>query len=386
MTDLALSSMRSLHAFWLLRLLPNGGRFAVLLVLGLLLGASPELTELVTETMAQAYLQVSVFVALTLTLFYAAEKSLKLDLGAVMVRQVGWQPAIAALLGALPGCGGAIVVVTQYTRGYATFGALISVLVATMGDAAFLLLAQDPASFGIVVGVALVAGTVSGMVVDRMHGRDFLRPERDDIALMSPVARHRLVPAGSRPVWFAMLVPGAILGAAIAFQMDPDELVGVDGFTRWLGFAGAALCLVLWSLSPGGSSALAGPDQDTGTRVMADTNFVTAWVVMAFLAYELSVFAFDVDIGVLFQGWAPVLPVAAILIGFIPGCGPQIVVTTLYLAGAIPLSAQLSNAISNDGDALFPAIALAPRAAILATLYSAVPALIVGYTWLALFE
>jgi hypothetical protein len=88
----------------------------------------------------------------------------------------------------------------------------------------------------------------------------------------------------------------------------------------------------------------------------------------------------------LFQGWAPVLPVAAILVGFIPGCGPQIVVTTLYLAGAIPLSAQLSNAISNDGDALFPAIALAPRAAILATLYSAVPALIVGYTWFALFE
>jgi hypothetical protein len=386
MTEVALRSMRSLHAFWLLRLLPNGGRFAVLVVLGLLLAASPELTELVTQTMAEAYLQVSVFVALTLTLFYAAEKSLKLDLGAVMARQVGWQPAIAALLGALPGCGGAIVVVTQYARGYATFGALISVLVATMGDAAFLLLAQDPASFGIVLGVALVAGTVSGMVVDRMHGRDFLRPERDDITLMSPVARHRLVPTGSRPVWFAMLVPGAILGAAIALQMDPDALVGVDGFTRWFGFAGAALCLVLWSLSPGGSSALAGPDQDTGTRVMADTNFVTAWVVMAFLAYELSVFAFDVDIGVLFQGWAPVLPLAAILVGFIPGCGPQIVVTTLYLAGAIPLSAQLSNAISNDGDALFPAIALAPRAAILATLYSAVPALIVGYTWFALFE
>ena len=30
-------------------------------------------------------------------------------------------------------------------------------------------------------------------------------------------------------------------------------------------------------------------------------------------------------------------------------------------------SAQLANAISNDGDALFPAIAIAPKAAILAT-------------------
>ncbi|MEK9955214.1 MAG: putative manganese transporter [Actinomycetota bacterium] len=35
----------------------------------------------------------------------------------------------------------------------------------------------------------------------------------------------------------------------------------------------------------------------------------------------------------------------------------------------------------NDGDALFPAIALAPAAAIMATIYSAIPALIIAYGW-----
>ena len=69
-----------------------------------------------------------------------------------------------------------------------------------------------------------------------------------------------------------------------------------------------------------------------------------------------------------------------------PGCGPQVVVATFYLNGYIPLSAELGNAISNDGDALFPAIALAPKAAILATIYSALPALIVAYGYLLLFE
>ena len=77
---------------------------------------------------------------------------------------------------------------------------------------------------------------------------------------------------------------------------------------------------------------------------------------------------------------------AAIVIGFLPGCGPQILVTTLYLNGAIPFSAQLGNAISNDGDALFPAIALSPKAAMLATFYSALPAFIVGYGYYFLFE
>ena len=58
----------------------------------------------------------------------------------------------------------------------------------------------------------------------------------------------------------------------------------------------------------------------------------------------------------------------------------------MYLAGLIPLSAQIGNALSNDGDALFPAIAIAPRVAIVATLYSPVPALILAYGWLFLFE
>jgi hypothetical protein len=58
----------------------------------------------------------------------------------------------------------------------------------------------------------------------------------------------------------------------------------------------------------------------------------------------------------------------------------------LYLSGAIPLSAQIGNAISNDGDALFPAIALSPQVALVATLYSTIPALTAAYGYYWLFE
>ncbi len=70
----------------------------------------------------------------------------------------------------------------------------------------------------------------------------------------------------------------------------------------------------------------------------------------------------------------------------IPGCGPQIITTSLYLSGGIPLSAQIGNAISNDGDALFPAIALSPRVALVATIYSSIPALLAAYGYYWLFE
>ena len=77
--------------------------------------------------------------------------------------------------------------------------------------------------------------------------------------------------------------------------------------------------------------------------------------------------------------WLSTPPLIAIIIGFLPGCGPQILVTSLYLSGIMPISALIGNALSNDEDVLFPAIAITSRAAIIATIYSAVPAFIIAY-------
>ena len=107
---------------------------------------------------------------------------------------------------------------------------------------------------------------------------------------------------------------------------------------------------------------------------------------MAFLAFELSIHFSNIDLSIIFNTYLYFVPLISILIGLLPGCGPQILVTTMYLSGVIPLSAQLGNAISHDGDALFPAIAIHPKAALIATLYSAVPAFIVSYLYLFIFE
>ena len=118
---------------------------------------------------------------------------------------------------------------------------------------------------------------------------------------------------------------------------------------------------------------------DLTHRTMFETSFVTAWVVMAFLVFELGTLWLQIDLEAVFKTHAILVPLIAALVGFIPGCGPQIIVTTLYLAGIVPFAAQIANAISNDGDALFPAIAMAPRTAILATIYTGIPALLIGY-------
>ncbi len=211
-----------------------------------------------------------------------------------------------------------------------------------------------------------------------------------------------------RRAWFAFCLPGLLLGGLIAFQVDTRALfgtvMGVDPAV-WLGAAGAMLSMLIWaSVTPsrvpkpveaggdgavqpiGWASTSEGRLGDAPARVAGDTCFVTVWVVFAYLVYELGVFYTGIDLATLFRVWAPVVPLMAILVGFIPGCGPQIVVATMYLNGLVPMSAELGNAISNDGDALFPAIAMAPKTAVIATLYSAIPAVAVAYGYYWLFE
>lgn len=133
--------------------------------------AWPEAGRIMVETIAEAYLQVSVFVAATLGLLYGIERLFRIDTAEVLARHPRIQVPIAAFLGALPGCGGAIVVVTQYVNGHVGFGALIAVLTATMGDAAFLLLAQEPLTGALVFGIGMVVGTISGYIfeIGRAH-------------------------------------------------------------------------------------------------------------------------------------------------------------------------------------------------------------------------
>jgi len=170
-------------------------------------------------------------------------------------------------------------------------------------------------------------------------------------------------------------VPGIVLGMSQLLRLPfYDTLVSLPTV---VGLAGIITGLWIWATSP--IQAMTNAADAPLTRMAEETSFISVWVVGAYLAYEFTVTFSGLDLAALFNSVAPFLPAAGILIGLIPGCGPQVLVTTLFANGLIPFSALIGNAISNDGDALFPAIALDPKAAIMATAYSTVPAVIVAY-------
>jgi hypothetical protein len=401
MTDIALKAGRWFREAPLWSRLRTEWMLIALAVIAGLVVAIPDLREAAITSLSDAYVEVSVFVALTLAIFYGLERWAKVDLGEVLRRHKAWQVPIAALLGATPGCGAEILLVTQYTRGAVSFGAIVATLTATMGDAAFLIIAKDPPSAAIVIGLCTTAGVVMGYVINWLHpnGLGILSRELaaniaascDAVPDDRPSPLRRL----AEGAWLAIFVPGLVIGiCGSMFQMDVDSWFGPLAEhepVKWIGFAGAVLAIAMF-ITRRDAKGYGGIDPRTTMglppvrRMIVDTNFVTFWVFLGLFGYEFVAYWTGNGVTNWLQASQLALPLIATTIGLIPGCGVMILTTTLYLNHQIPLSAMIAAAVSTDGDALFPAIALAPRAAVLATLYTAIPALILGYGWLLLME
>ena len=125
---------------------------------------------------------------------------------------------MASFMGALPGCGGAIIVVTQFTKGQASFAAVVAVLTATMGDAAFLLMAKSPTTALQIISwvFSLVALVASWFAFSRAQ---LLCPAGD----VEHQAHTQAIPKAvilSRSVWKLFLAPSVVIALAIAFNSD----------------------------------------------------------------------------------------------------------------------------------------------------------------------
>ena len=369
-------------------ILANDGRLLKKSFFGLIILAlafqGGEFGEVIRNSMVDAYIQVSVFVAFTLFVFIGLDSLTKYDIKSFLSNTQKYHVPIAAFLGAIPGCGGAIIVVTQYIQGRISFGSLVAVLTATMGDAAFLILAVEPETGLLIFILGIIVGSISGIVIDLIHGTQFMQ-NQSQIKVEFEKIKTTFV-STFNIFWLIIFIPGFVIGILTAFQIEINAFYYTNIFIL-IGSIGAILSIFMWSFNPL-SDFQCSTDKSRGylSRVIDTTNFVTTWVIAGFLVFEIFIYFTSIDLKIFFDLWLPLVPLIAILFGFLPGCGPQVVVATFYLNGYIPLSAEIGNAISNDGDALFPALALAPKAAILATLYSAVPAILVAYSYFYFFE
>lgn len=195
-------------------------RISFPVLIGLLLLLDSQIRPVVFNALADAYINVGVFVAITLLIYYAAESYFGFDISKFKDKPAWQQITVASVLGALPGCGGAIIVVSQYAAGHMSFAALVAVLVATMGDAAFLLLAKAPEIGFMVMGLGLGVGIVSGLVVNAVHKPEFMRQATDndtDLCTCKPLL---LIPKSQTILWMLLLLIALPFTLLSAFQVE----------------------------------------------------------------------------------------------------------------------------------------------------------------------
>ncbi|MGL5819142.1 MAG: putative manganese transporter [Phycicoccus sp.] len=408
------------------------------------------MTALLLGAMADAFLEVGVFVGILVVAFGWLRWRHGDRLIGLLGAHRAWGPAVGALLGVSPGCAGAILVMPLYARGRVSFGTAIAALVATMGDSSWVIMAGDPSAALLVHGMLLATGLATGYIVDAVGVAPRPTPQQDDARAVGrragagvprvrdvvgslaqvrrtvrpvergseqvgdgvgPVGRGGGAP-GARPVPAALVdvTPGAavlpsplplsvvfwvltgagfLLGAPVAFRLlDTEGLrlsLGVDPYVvlGTLGFAAALAVLVrahgepVDDLDGTGGAAASGPFSTVLAHGARETAFVIVWVGAIYSAWALVQHVTGFDGSQLpLHGLLGVVVGAAV--GLIPGCAVQIVFTGLYLSGAVPMSTLVANAVSQDGDALLPLLALDRRAALLATTVTTVPGVLVG--------
>ena len=346
-------------------------RLFLIIILFVLAVFPSEIGEYTRAALEDAYIGVSVFVAVTLAFFYFAEKISGNDISELFKKAKFAQVPLASFMGALPGCG-AVVVVAGYSSGSVSLGAVVATLTATMGDAAFLLIAKRPDVAIVLLPTSFIVGIITGYIVDIFDKtRDNISLQINSISLINVTKNRQFLYV----TYSIIVIPGFIFAVLGLLQYEFEE--HITQFITIISFIGISTGMLIWATSS--IKTMTNPKETTISRVSEETSFITAWVILAFLLFEYSTNIVGLDLQSWFETVGILVPLIAILIGFIPGCGPQILVTTFYINGLIPFAALIGNSIANDGDALFPAIAINPKIAIIATIYSSIPAVIVAY-------
>ena len=378
--------------------------------------------EIVVTSMRDAFLAVTVFVAVMVLLFSWLQYSTSGRFVEFIRENKKLQPIIGALMGLTPGCGGAIVMMPMYARGYVTYGTVVATLIATLGDSAFVLIGAAVADSSFIAPmiavhvISFVVGVTWGYIVDMTGttprnplgrfgptiGEEVVHESAEGTSPLDDLSRE--VPEGlgynilhqGYVLWWAVTIVGFIFAILLLVWSGQDadyslELaynpLTLNGFITWVGLLGTTLSVILYIAQKNwfadDTEATIGDKlhsmRETMIHAASETAFVTFWVMIAYLVFEFSMlFSGLTEQDMSKYGDGVIAVIIASTIGLIPGCGPQIIAITAYTKDMISFPALAANAISQDGDALFPLLVRHKAASLWATVHTTIPALIVG--------
>ncbi len=267
------------------------------------------------------------------------------------------QYVLASLLGVIPGCLGAFVVVAMYSHGIITLGAVVAAMVATSGDEAYVMLAMIPKQALLITGVLFSVGILAGILTDIFISKSAIgktqcceRLEVHDIENCNCFARGMIL----RQWKECSLSRGILAFVLILFILA--FFSGEVGPPTWnwiritlLLVSSIALFIVVTV-----------PDHFLEEHlwkhvVKKHVPQIFLWTLSALIVMYVLTEHLHLASTISEGKWIVLL--FACFVGLIPESGPHLIFVTFYAQGTIPLSILLASSVVQDGHGMLPMLA-----------------------------
>lgn len=372
--------------------------------------------EMLISASEEAFLHVGSMIGFFILLFGYINYRTSGNFTNIISKNRKLQPLIGALIGAIPGCGGSLAIMPLYINGKLSFGAIIASLIASMGDAAFVLISANIKMYFFVTIVSTITGIITGQLVDyfKLEEKLGLKKRReldkhsvsktnskeahnhDEIILDNLAKSHGntnrlafiITHGKGYKIYIGIILIGFIFMSLAHSGLNLPIIEKLHSLEELVAVIGILFSIIyMWCFKKvfKNSNQKEEENKKISLREMlihsvGEISFVITWIFIAYLIYDLIILILGGDEYlvklVLSTGVISVFIGAGL--GLIPGCGIQIVLMSFYLKGTIPLGAVIANSISQDGDALFPLLAMDKKSSLWAMIITTIPAILVG--------
>lgn len=312
------------------------------------------------------------------------------------------QPLFGGLLGSVPGCGGSIVLMPLFTSNKLTFGTIIASLIASMGDSAFLMIATDFKAYIKVTIISFLVGILTGYIVDYFKLEEVLKLHNKSVKNKNNLNEnsceinngkfyhlaHEIVHGIGYKLYLLLLIIGCLFMILAHSGLEFSFIETIHSFEETIAIVGIISSFIYMIMTKKVIENESFEEnehkmisiKETLIHCVSEISFVIAWIFMAYVLYDLIILMLGGEEALvrLVLGAGVLSIFAGAMLGIVPGCGVQIVVMSFYLKGSLPFAALVANSISQDGDALFPLLAMDKKSAFWATVITTIPSILVG--------
>ena len=271
------------------------------------------------------------------------------------------QYLLAALLGIIPGCLGAFTAVALFSHRLISFGAIVTAMIATSGDEAFVMLAMFPGKALLLTALLLITGILAGYLSDKIPrlkkiGDRFaenkfpLHAEESCQCYQKGLILKNLLKPSLRRIVLILLILILFIGVSTGFLAGKMEV-----WLRLTLLLAIALSLFIANSVP--EHFLKEHLWDHIVKIHIPRIFLWTFGTLLVLHFLLNNF----DIQTWFSDNMLIMLALAVLIGIIPESGPHLVFVTLFATGMLPFSILLASSIAQDGHGSLPLLAESKR-------------------------